>query len=172
MPHHWTIEEDNQLRACVESGMSDNETSKLLNRSADSVRRRKERFHFTEQDRWTELETDILRHMYQAGRGDLAIARRLGRTIHSISGRRRILGMSSRERDQDAYRTYRIIESRSYADSLQRSMSVGYSPTCTWFTDFPNRVVCGKKSALGRSYCPEHCKRVFQGYVWRSEKSA
>lgn len=88
----WTNNEDSQLKAYVEKGLTYIEISKKLNRTSEAVRRRIYEFYLNSPKResvkpWTDEDAELAMKLREQGYSYRSIAERLNRSQGSVRGK-------------------------------------------------------------------------------------
>jgi GcrA cell cycle regulator len=104
---------------------------------------------------WTDEQLELLKKLWPKWITKDEIARRIGKTVHSIDHKARRLKLPSRSR---------ITESRKKELDVTFQATTKNGHLCRWPFGMPKDEdfhFCDQKAILGKSYCETHCRIAY-----------
>ena len=165
----WTLGEEELIRSLRANKVSMADIAARLGRTHESTYRKAKKLglmatiKLDSESSWTEAEDALIRVLFLSEKEDWEIVEALeSRSLNEVARRRGHLNL------------YRMDYNKRVSRRLKaRPMPVvGPASTCQWIDGDPpcngsQPAFCGEPSSTGRSWCPEHCARVYRTEDWK-----
>ena len=165
----WTPEEEELIRSLCADKVSMADIAARLDRTHDSIYRKAKKLglmtavKIDSESSWTEAEDALIKVLFLSEKEDWEIVEALdNRSLNEVARRRRHLNLYQMDYNK---RVSRRLKARPMP-------VVGPASTCQWIDGDPPRdgnqpAFCDEPSSPGRSWCPEHCARVYRTEDWK-----